>query len=567
MRRQPGSVGDGKGGVQVAPTRAGVEAGLRVRVAQAQQGPGIQRNAQGAGQWPGQLKRLVVAALAQALPMQGHAEQSLGQRCWRPLGRCVDHQGGKQSPGSQVALELEARFEQIQRMRIAKRSPGRGKRRFALEADAATLGGMLQRQGTTCATAMIPRQVGMAARAEIAPVRAVRSAEQAARRQYRGDYRADGRVNLSPPFQVDSLRCRTQTLQLYRKPDAPMSSLRHDWARSDVLALLDLPFADLLQRAHGVHRAHHDANAVQVSTLLSIKTGGCPEDCAYCPQAARYSTGVEAEKLLPLETVIERASQAKAAGATRFCMGAAWRSPKDRDVPKVAAMIRAVHALGMETCATLGMLSERQAESLREAGLDYYNHNIDTAPEFYADVIKTREFQDRLDTLGHVRKAGMKTCCGGIVGMGESRAQRAGLLQALANLPEHPQSVPINRLVQVEGTPLAGTAPLDPFEFVRTVAVARILMPRSMVRLSAGRAEMSDELQALCFFAGANSIFYGEKLLTTGNPDVHADQQLFARLGIHALQIDVAGEPAHANTVHADITGCADAAGIAAIPA
>ncbi len=331
-----------------------------------------------------------------------------------------------------------------------------------------------------------------------------------------------------------------------------MSPLRHDWSRDEVLALLDLPFADLLQRAHAEHRAHHDANAVQVSTLLSIKTGGCPEDCAYCPQAARYSTGVDAEKLLPLETVIERATQAKAAGATRFCMGAAWRSPKDRDVPKVAAMIQAVHLLGMETCATLGMLSAEQAEALRAAGLDYYNHNLDTAPEFYADVIKTREFQDRLDTLGHVRKVGLKTCCGGIVGMGESRDQRAGLLQALAILPEHPQSVPINRLVQVEGTPLAGTAQLDPFEFVRTIAVARIIMPKSMVRLSAGRAEMSDELQALCFFAGANSIFYGEKLLTTGNPDVHADQQLFARLGIHAMQIDIADD--HANTAHADIT-------------
>ena len=340
-----------------------------------------------------------------------------------------------------------------------------------------------------------------------------------------------------------------------------MSPLRHDWSRDEVRALLDLPFSDLLQRAHSVHRVHHDANAVQVSTLLSIKTGGCPEDCAYCPQAARYSTGVEAEKLLPLETVIERATQAKAAGATRFCMGAAWRSPKDRDVPKVAAMIHAVHELGMETCATLGMLSATQAEALRAAGLDYYNHNLDTAPEFYADVIKTREFQDRLDTLGHVRKVGLKTCCGGIVGMGESREQRAGLLQALATLPEHPQSVPINRLVQVEGTPLAGTAQLDPFEFVRTIAVARMIMPKSMVRLSAGRAEMSDELQALCFFAGANSIFYGEKLLTTGNPDVHADQQLFARLGIHAMQIDLADE--HANTVHAGITdhavfACAD---------
>ena len=339
-----------------------------------------------------------------------------------------------------------------------------------------------------------------------------------------------------------------------------MPDLRHDWTRDEVLAILELPFADLLQRAHAVHRAHHDANAVQVSTLLSIKTGGCPEDCAYCPQAARYSTGVRAEKLLPLETVVERARQARAAGATRFCMGAAWRSPKDRDVPKVAAMIRAVRELGMETCATLGMLSEKQAAALQAAGLDYYNHNLDSAPEFYADVIRTRDYQDRLDTLGHVRKAGLKTCCGGIVGMGESRDQRAGLLHTLATLPEHPQSVPINRLVQVEGTPLAGTAMLDPFEFVRTIATARIVMPASMVRLSAGRAEMSDELQALCFFAGANSIFYGEKLLTTGNPDVVADQQLFARLGIHAMQLD-ANDSDGARTVHASIhaSACDDA--------
>ena len=569
MRRQPGRIGDGKGGMQVASACLGIEAGLRAGMAQADQGVGIEWNAQGPGQWFGQFQRLVVATLAQALRVQGHADQLLRQGRRGTLGQRLDHQAGKQSPGGQVALELESRFEQVQWMSVAKRCPGGGEWRLTLEADAAAIGRVLQRQGAARATAMVPRQIGMAACTQVAPLRTVRSAEQAARRQHRGNHRAEGRVNLLTPFQVDSLRCPTQTLQLYRKPDAPMSPLRHDWARSDVLALLDLPFADLLQRAHDVHRAHHDANAVQVSTLLSIKTGGCPEDCAYCPQAARYSTGVEAEKLLPLETVIERASQAKAAGATRFCMGAAWRSPKDRDVPKVAAMIRAVHALGMETCATLGMLSESQAESLREAGLDYYNHNIDTAPEFYADVIKTREFQDRLDTLGHVRKAGMKTCCGGIVGMGESRAQRAGLLQALANLPEHPQSVPINRLVQVEGTPLAGTALLDPFEFVRTVAVARIIMPRSMVRLSAGRAEMSDEMQALCFFAGANSIFYGEKLLTTGNPDVLADQQLFARLGIHALQIDVEADAAHANTVHADITecGCADEAGIAAMPA
>jgi biotin synthase len=335
-----------------------------------------------------------------------------------------------------------------------------------------------------------------------------------------------------------------------------MTALRHDWTRAEVLGLLERPFADLLAHAQVVHRAHHDPNAVQVSTLLSIKTGGCPEDCAYCPQAARYATGVEAAKLMDLDAVLEKARAAKAAGATRFCMGAAWRSPKDRDIPKVAAMIGAVKALGMETCATLGMLSEPQAHALKGAGLDYYNHNIDSAPEFYGEIIHTREFQDRLDTLGHVRDAGMKTCCGGIVGLGESRAERAGLLQALANLPAHPDSVPINRLVRVAGTPLAEAKELDPFEFVRTIAVARILMPASMVRLSAGRAEMSDELQALCFLAGANSIFHGEKLLTTGNPDTAHDLALFERLGIHALQVDV-----ESTTVHADIAGCrADAA-------
>jgi biotin synthase len=331
------------------------------------------------------------------------------------------------------------------------------------------------------------------------------------------------------------------------------AALRHDWTRAEVLALIELPFADLLSRAHAVHRAHHDANAVQVSTLLSIKTGGCPEDCAYCPQAARYSTGVEAEKLMSLDAVLAKAQAAKAAGATRFCMGAAWRSPKDRDIPKVAAMVGAVKALGMETCATLGMLSQPQADALKNAGLDYYNHNLDSAPEFYGEIIHTREYQDRLDTLEHVRDAGLKTCCGGIVGMGESRAQRAGLLHTLATLPAHPQSVPINRLVQVEGTPLAGTALLDPFEFVRMIAVARIVMPASMVRLSAGRAEMSDELQALCFFAGANSIFYGEKLLTTGNPDVEADQRLFARLGIHPLAVEVESATVHADIIEAAI--------------
>ena len=325
-------------------------------------------------------------------------------------------------------------------------------------------------------------------------------------------------------------------------------SLRHDYTRAEVLALFAQPFNDLLARAHAAHAAHHDANAVQISTLLSIKTGGCPEDCAYCPQAARYHTGVKAEKLMSLDAVLDKARAAKAAGATRFCMGAAWRSPKDRDVEKVAAMVAGVKALGMETCATLGMLTQDQAERFKSAGLDYYNHNLDTAPEFYGEIIHTRDYQDRLDTLAHVREAGMKTCCGGIVGMGETREQRAGLLQTLANLPEHPQSVPINRLVQVEGTPLAGTALLDPFEFVRTIAVARLLMPASMVRLSAGRAEMSDELQALCFFAGANSIFYGEKLLTTGNPDVEHDQALFARLGIAPMTVQI-----ESGTVHADI--------------
>ncbi|GAB2510267.1 biotin synthase BioB [Pseudoxanthomonas sangjuensis] len=326
------------------------------------------------------------------------------------------------------------------------------------------------------------------------------------------------------------------------------ATIRHDWRREELLALFELPFTELLHRAASVHRQYFDPAEVQVSTLLSVKTGGCPEDCAYCPQAQRYHTGVEAQKLMSTEAVLAKAKQARAAGASRFCMGAAWRSPKDRDIPKVAEMIRAVKALGLETCATLGMLSGEQAHALKAAGLDYYNHNLDTAPDFYGEIVHTREFQDRLDTLSHVRDAGMKTCCGGIVGMGETREQRAGLLQALANLPAHPDSVPINRLVQVAGTPLHGTAELDPFEFVRTVAVARIVMPQSMVRLSAGREGMGDELQALCFAAGANSIFYGEKLLTTGNPDTERDMALFARLGLRPMPVEV-----EAGTVHADI--------------
>ena len=304
------------------------------------------------------------------------------------------------------------------------------------------------------------------------------------------------------------------------------------WPLAAIEALFALPFAELLFRAQTVHRAHFDPGDVQLSTLLSVKTGGCPENCAYCPQAAEFDTGVEASKLLEPAVVLDAARRAQAAGATRFCMGAAWRGPKDRDIEKVAELIAAVKGLGLETCATLGMLEDGHAESLRDAGLDYYNHNLDSAPDFYGDIVTSRIYQDRLDTLQRVRGAGVKVCCGGIVGMGESRSQRAGLIGALANLDPYPESVPINHLVQVEGTPLHGTEPLDPLEFVRTIAVARITMPLSRVRLSAGRQAMGEAVQALCFAAGANSIFYGDKLLTTGNPDVDADRALLAKLGM-----------------------------------
>lgn len=314
----------------------------------------------------------------------------------------------------------------------------------------------------------------------------------------------------------------------------PVGDIRHDWTRDEVDALFALPFNDLLFKAHSLHRSHFDPNEVQVSTLLSIKTGACPEDCAYCPQSTRYDTGLEAEKLMQVEKVLEQARAARDAGSTRFCMGAAWRSPKPRDMPHVIAMVRGVRELGMETCMTLGMLTEEQAGQLAEAGLDYYNHNLDTSPEFYGDIITTRTYQDRLDTLEHVRRSGMKICSGGIVGMGEQQSDRAGMLQQLANLPQHPESVPINMLVRVEGTPLAEQDDLDPFEFVRTIAVARIMMPASHVRLSAGREDMNEQMHALCYFAGANSIFYGEKLLTTPNPRANTDMALFDRLGINA---------------------------------
>lgn len=312
----------------------------------------------------------------------------------------------------------------------------------------------------------------------------------------------------------------------------PVNEVRHDWTRAEINALFALPFSDLMFQAQSVHRAYFNPNEVQVSTLCSIKTGACPEDCAYCPQSARYDTGLEREKLMAVEKVIEEARAAKASGATRFCMGAAWRSPKGKDMPYVTHMVKGVKALGMETCMTLGMLDEQQAQDLADAGLDYYNHNLDTSPEYYGEIITTRTYQDRLQTLANVRKAGMKVCCGGIVGMGEEENDRAGLLQQLANMPEHPESVPINMLVKVGGTPLADQADLDPFDFIRTIAVARILMPKSHVRLSAGREQMNEQTQAMAFLAGANSIFYGEKLLTTPNPEANKDMQLFNKLGI-----------------------------------
>jgi biotin synthase len=308
--------------------------------------------------------------------------------------------------------------------------------------------------------------------------------------------------------------------------------IRHDWSRAQVRALFALPFPELMFRAQAIHRLHFDPCAVQISTLLSIKTGGCPEDCAYCPQSIHYDTGVKAEKLMSVDAVVAEARAARQAGASRFCMGAAWREPKDRDLDKVCEMVAGVKALGLESCATLGMLTGDQARRLKSAGLDYYNHNLDTSPEYYGAIITTRTYQDRLDTLAHVRDAGIHVCCGGIVGMGESAEDRVGMIATLANLPVHPESVPINLLVEVEGTPLARGGRLDPLDFVRTIAVARVTMPKSVVRLSAGREEMSDETQALCFLAGANSIFYGPKLLTTPNPERDHDMRLMDRLGL-----------------------------------
>jgi biotin synthase len=331
------------------------------------------------------------------------------------------------------------------------------------------------------------------------------------------------------------------SMALLSKPDDTdlgrgLGQVRNDWTRDEIRALFALPFPELMFGAQRVHRLFFDPAQVQISTLLSIKTGGCPEDCAYCPQSAKYETGVKAEKLMDLDAVLAEARAAKAAGASRFCMGAAWREPKDRDVDNVCALVEGVKALGLEACATLGMLTFGQALRLKQSGLDYYNHNLDTSPEFYGEIITTRTFQDRLDTLGAVREAGMAVCCGGIVGMGEGADDRVGMIAALCNLPVHPESVPINMLVRVEGTPLAAGEKLDPLEFVRTIAVARIVMPRSMIRLSAGREDMSEETQALCFLAGANSIFYGPKLLTTPNPGADRDLALFGKLGLRPME-------------------------------
>jgi biotin synthase len=320
------------------------------------------------------------------------------------------------------------------------------------------------------------------------------------------------------------------------------SELRNNWSKQEISSLFELPFNDLLFQAHTIHRQHFDPNQVQVSTLLSIKTGACPEDCGYCSQSARNDAEVERERLLPLDEVIGQAQLAKDNGASRFCMGAAWRNPTDKNLDKVIDMIIAVKGLGLETCVTLGMLSNEQTQRLKDAGLDYYNHNLDTSPEYYGDIITTRTYQDRLDTLQHVRDANINVCSGGIVGMGEKIEDRVSLLQQLANLPQHPESVPINMLVQVEGTPLHGVEKLDELDFVRTIAVARILMPESYVRLSAGRTEMSDATQALCFFAGANSIFYGDKLLTTDNPDQNHDQLLFDKLGLKKAHSNITQE-------------------------
>ena len=358
------------------------------------------------------------------------------------------------------------------------------------------------------------------------------------------------RTNMDATMSADAISSSNSSSISKQEPN---SHIRNNWQLQEVNDLFALPFNDLMFKAQSVHRQHFDPNNVQVSTLLSIKTGACPEDCAYCPQSARYDTGLEKERLLEIEKVIERAKEAKASGSTRFCMGAAWRNPKARDMPYVTDMVKEVKKLGLETCMTLGMLTRDQATSLKQAGLDYYNHNLDTSPEYYGDIITTRTYQDRLDTLENVRAAGMHVCSGGIVGMGETADDRSGLLMQLANLPQQPESVPINMLVKVKGTPLDNVDDLESFEFIRTIAVARILMPKSYVRLSAGREAMNEQMQSLCFLAGANSIFYGCKLLTTSNPETHEDVQLFRKLGINSEKTRSYSDEAYEAVLHDEI--------------
>ena len=520
-----------EGTANIAPAAIGRQLGLspgRTSPAQDRRpGQALQRPAQIAAEHLG----LIEAAGPAAAGVQRHGHHQLRSRPASGVD-AAGHELGQHATGSQIAAELEALDQGFGGTAIGKGRKGRIEGRQSGRAATAQAHRVDPLQTTALTAGLDPVELRFASPAAVETGTAGQSADQT-------DGRIQPAVNLEQALQVDKSAptsgylpsCHANVLPL--PMPTPELSIRNDWRHDEVEALFELPFADLLHRAQGLHRQHFDPNEVQVSTLLSIKTGRCPEDCKYCPQSVRWNTGLEDEDLLPLHVVRDAARRARESGAERFCMGAAWRRPKDRQLDQVIEMLKVVRDEGLETCLTLGMLTPDQAHKLRDAGLDYYNHNLDTSPEYYQEIISTRSYDDRLQTLEAVRQSGMKVCCGGIIGMGESRADRAGLIQALANLPEHPQSVPINQLVQVPGTPLDGTDPIDPLEFVRTIAVARIVLPASRVRLSAGREDMSDELQALCFLAGANSIFYGDKLLTTGNPDVERDDRLFERLGIN----------------------------------
>ena len=518
----------------VARAGAGPQVALLGRGAAALEQAGTERQAECPGRALADDGRLVVAALEIARAMERHRQDDFRQRPRDGAPR-LRKQQAEQPPVGRLAMELQCLHAVVdgpvvpqgRDEEVAGRHPQRGRTANGRGSRQRALAGLAQVDGLALAIAAPRRQ-----------------AQQAGRRQAEAHGRTTPAHDCRPAQTdvVDNEAQAPEHARIFAAPNGPghvtnplpSPGNAMNWTVAEVERLFALPFLDLLFAAQQVHREHHDPRAVQLSTLLSIKTGACPEDCAYCPQSIRHESGVGREGLLPLETVRERARAAKAAGATRFCMGAAWRSPKPQDIERVAAMVRAVRALGLETCATLGMLTPAAARQLKDAGLDYYNHNLDTSARYYGEIITTRTYQDPLDTLAAVRDAGLRVCCGGIIGMGEGVRDRAALLVTLAGLPEPPQSVPINRLVPVRGTPLADAPPLDPFDFVRTIAVARIVLPRATLRLSAGRETMSDELQALCFLAGAGSIFHGERLLTTGNPDATRDQQLLARLGLAA---------------------------------